>query len=1170
MSRAGCNRAELTTAVSLDMSTITRSVALLLALLLPTPPAGAKTTATTSPGNWTAAIWGNGSPSNADVVVLNHNVILTNATPELTALTNAATLTFSGSNAVVTARVVYCSGTLTHDLNSDTNAADGWQIDNGARITCSNFTLTGTVNLEANGFQNGAGFNLPGKGPGGGQIGGGGGGGGGYGGSGGGGGNAGGTVYGSPSDPQWPGSGGANRDQHPGGHGGGFFSLEADGHVVINGTINADGGHTANVYGGGGGSGGGVNIRCATLAATNGSITAVGGNGGEFRSGSGGGGRVAISIADAAAQSTLAPPQLLIDTRRGPESGPNNAPNLYLGDFGTLFIDHDDLLTPVVTGRYAHLHGPVASSLMRSSLSLTNSWLSLSSNVDTRIGGDLRLWDASLLGLHDTVVGGDIVLASNSTVSFSAGPTNGASPTWGSMVTVTGDIAIASNCAVQVFSDPTNGGSVFLRVDNILIADGGVLTADEAGFAGGNPDGYGPGYGAGEFGGGGHGGTGGRHPTHGGATYGSITNPAHAGSGGAGRGAATGKRGGGLIHVTASNAIAIHGTITANGGGSTANNICGGAGGGIYLWADVFPLATGAIRADGGSGFGDYGAGGGGRIARYYRSDGFAGTITADGGTGGNYPGADGTVHADFNDEYVTFTVEGSPARRGAPAPYGYGDNGVLTGAVINCSVNSPADEGGGVRYHCVGWTLTNDLGALSSGTGTQKLVNVTTNTTLTWLWTNVYHLTAQAGAGGTLALDVSGWYTNGVTIEVTPVPDAGHRFSQWQGDYHPASWTSSSLVVTMDAPRTVTAVFGVNGGTPKTWVGGTGIWTDGARWIPPGVPAADDSAIVAAGTVAMDEPVRVASVTLLDTAVLTLGNGVDLYMPGDLIVSGAAAAVTLDAGTLSVGGDIRLAGGADLYVNAGATNETTGEHGAQVEARRAMTLATGSWVYPQSDATNGGSACFRVRTLRVADGGGFDADGRGFRGGQADLDPGGPSPGWGYGRGNLGDGAGHGGRGGRYETPPYGTTYGLAEAPVHPGSGGGGLGGGGNIRRGGNGGGLVRIDVANTVTLDGIMTANGDPGSGGYGSGGGSGGAIYVQCVTLKGNGLLSADAGAGHPNNGTSGGGGRIAVWRTAHYFTGTATADRSTPATTPDAEPGTIYWGFIPATGAVLILR
>lgn len=100
---------------------------------------------------------------------------------------------------------------------------------------------------------------------------------------------------------------------------------------------------------------------------------------------------------------------------------------------------------------------------------------------------------------------------------------------------------------------------------------------------------------------------------------------------------------------------------------------------------------------------------------------------------------------------------------------------------------------------------------------------------------------------------------------------------------------------------------------------------------------------------------------------------------------------------------------------------------------------------------------------------------------------------------------------------------------PDHSGSGGGGSNVFGcQICLGGNGGGLVRI-VADTIALNGRISANGGaaPTASEY-TGSGAGGGIRIDTRVLSGSGFIEANGGN---HTGTSGGsagaGGSIAVW-------------------------------------------
>ena len=167
---------------------------------------------------------------------------------------------------------------------------------------------------------------------------------------------------------------------------------------------------------------------------------------------------------------------------------------------------------------------------------------------------------------------------------------------------------------------------------------GGSSTVNKGGAAGGANYNWG----------GSHGGLGGDPATSGYGNPGSpgdITGdpfqPKEAGNGGGGgynSGAGFGASGGGSIVISATDTLAVDGTMEANGDDIEADpegGSSGGAGGGILLQAGTI-AGGGEISADGGSNQvgsgGSGGEGGGGRIALYYTHKTFTGQVHAYGG----------------------------------------------------------------------------------------------------------------------------------------------------------------------------------------------------------------------------------------------------------------------------------------------------------------------------------------------------------------------------------------------------------------------------------------------------------------------------------------------------------------------------------------------------------
>ncbi len=334
-------------------------------------------------------------------------------------------------------------------------------------------------------------------------------------------------------------------------------------------------------------------------------------------------------------------------------------------------------------------------------------------------------------------------------------------------------------------------------------------------------------------------------------------------------------------------------------------------------------------------------------------------------------------------------------------------------------------------------------------------------------------------------------------------------------------------------------------------------------------------------------------------------GEGFALTVPGNVVVDGPHA--RLDIGeeqwanrsifnhhcnptagpTLSVGGNLSLINNGHLSVHSGATNGVPRDYGALVEVAGTFSVGAYSWVIPTSHPTDGGSVLFRLKDLSIAKGvivsdTGFNANGVGWPG---------MLNGAGYGFGaapTKSHGAGHGGLGRTTAYAPSGNLYGSAARPLLPGSGGSGN---SATVKGGNGGGVVRIEASGTVTLEGTIKANAksdgmlqsqDPlaydedtvGRVGSDTAGGSGGSVCLLCRTITGAGAITAKGGMSTSSTSGTGGGGRIAVWFRNDTTSGAVTPDvsggkdsRNPP---NQADSGTVVWQNLPASGTMIQVR
>lgn len=191
------------------------------------------------------------------------------------------------------------------------------------------------------------------------------------------------------------------------------------------------------------------------------------------------------------------------------------------------------------------------------------------------------------------------------------------------------------------------------------------------------------------------------------------------------------------------------------------------------------------------------------------------------------------------------------------------------------------------------------------------------------------------------------------------------------------------------------------------------------------------------------------------------------------------------------------------------------------------------------------------TQTVEVDSTSSITADGQGYTCPGANQDgngPGGGRRGW-WGGPNA-SGGGHGGQGGVGDrggfTNPSGMTHGSSIEPTDPGSAGGGVDG-----VGAPGGGAIRLEVAEALTLDGVISANGAS-AGGW-AGGGAGGSIWIVTRLLAGSGSLHAHGGDGSGSG--SGGGGRIAVYCATNQFAGLANCEVRGGIANPAGQEGTI---------------
>ena len=281
---------------------------------------------------------------------------------------------------------------------------------------------------------------------------------------------------------------------------------------------------------------------------------------------------------------------------------------------------------------------------------------------------------------------------------------------------------------------------------------------------------------------------------------------------------------------------------------------------------------------------------------------------------------------------------------------------------------------------------------------------------------------------------------------------------------------------------------------TPKSWNGGaSGDWGVAANWEPTGVPTADDA--------------------------VTIGSGVV-----------TASNLTVSVGSLTMGSGATLTVYAEAVDNSKDLTAFAGD-GAVVNVAGDLALQSGAWIVPIAEPVSGGTVRFNVGgNVSIAEGGGFDATGKGWK------SPYGPgfygTTGWSDGHGGSYGGLGRTEKGGL----PTGKTYGYLFAPFLPGSPGRNAGRPATIAEntGGRGGGAIRLHVTGDFELAGSLLADGVNGAGTVAapnngtSGAGSGGGIFVTCrnFTPASSAVISAVGADTRYGGAGAGGGGRIAI--------------------------------------------
>jgi len=197
-------------------------------------------------------------------------------------------------------------------------------------------------------------------------------------------------------------------------------------------------------------------------------------------------------------------------------------------------------------------------------------------------------------------------------------------------------------------------------------------------------------------------------------------------------------------------------------------------------------------------------------------------------------------------------TVEAAPYSLIVTTPYGKaspaaGTNTYNYGTSLTATLtNSPVLNGTTTQYVCRGWSGTGSVPAGGTTTNTGSF-SLTTNSTLTWLWTTNYWLDTATNGNGSVNVSDS-WKTNGASVQITAAPGADWLFTAWSGNTNGCTISGNIITAPMTSARTITASFEIDPlSLPNTWqMDSSGTWTNPVNWtdgIIPGISGGSNSA---------------------------------------------------------------------------------------------------------------------------------------------------------------------------------------------------------------------------------------------------------------------------------------------------------------------------------------
>lgn len=719
--------------------------------------------------------------------------------------------------------------------------------------------------------------------------------------------------------------------------------------------------------------------------------------------------------------------------------------------------------------------------------------------VNLTAAGNVVISGSAVLGAWQWSVGGNITLNNSAVISIDS-------------LTVAGDVTLNNTAKITTV---TAGGMVLsgitITANNLNLTTSASIDGNGKGYLTGRTLGNTTMGGAPSYTGGSHGGYGGVNSGgyQSNEIYGSIEYPNAPGAGGSGSGAF----GGGLIKITVASNFTLNGTVSANGSNATTSYYGGGAGGSVWITAGSITSVSSAVNitANGGAGTGGTAnGGGGGRIAIHYGSlSGFVvntNRVRAYGGTGmSGYNGGPGTIFSkqildpvgdlliagpNFssykNNRIGTFGQVSSVAAdvlESSVPLLPWMDNS-LVGKILKPDITLPAVVPLLANTKTT-LTANTSLGGLTSASKYFYVSNYETaykSITLQGTakvdsgYLNVSDIISVEGTTQLAAYDIDSNHlqlSSGTSVIVQRNVNLTGNLNNTGGTLSARDLTVSGNVVASGG--TLTAVSGGSISVAGSFNSSGNLVTAGYGFEVGGNLTASAVTLTAAHHVTLEGP----SHTVSGASVF---NSPDWTVTGNLTLGDTTSA---QLNSMTVGGDLVL----------NATSKIT------------TTNASSSALYGITVVAN---------NMTIANGASVDANGKGYIAGRTfgNVTTDGPTA---Y------TGGSHGGYGG-VNSGGYTATevYGSIEQPVTAGSGGGG----GTSA----GGGVIKITVTSTLSLNGVVSANGVNVTTSSYLGAGAGGSIWITANTISSSNAIvnvTASGGAGTAGTSNGGGGGRIAIY-------------------------------------------